>query len=302
MTAWLIINESMKNNRFEEIYGMLIEGAKKNQVYLKEYTNAELLSKLIIVDGEEVLDISKRPEFVLFWDKDVVLASLLEKLGLKVYNSARSIRICDNKALTVKALLHKNIKMPKTFFSPLVFYVDGVIPSYFWNSVIEELSFPFVIKECYGSFGEQVYLIQNEVELPKYIEFLKNRPFIVQEYIESSKGRDVRIYTVNKKAVASIIRTNDEDFRANFGAGARANAYTPAADFIKMAEDISKYLNLDFGGIDLLFDKEERPVFCEANSNAHFRKLADSTGIDIGDEIIRMCIKDNGKIKRVVDL
>lgn len=291
MIAWLIINEAMKNNRFTDIYSLLKAGAEKNQVFLKEYTNADLLSGLTIVDGKAKLDFAEKPEFILFWDKDVLLASLLETLGFRVYNAAKSIEICDNKASTIKALLQKNIRMPKTFFSPLIFNESSRIPNRFWKNIINELGFPFVIKECYGSFGEQVYLIANREELFACLDSLKNKPFIIQEYIKSSRGRDVRIYTVNKKAVAAILRTNEVDFRANFGANAKAVAYKPQDEFLQMAEEVARSLELDFGGIDILFGEQEEPIFCEANSNAHFRKLEDCTGIEIGDQIIRMCIK-----------
>lgn len=291
MNAWLVINDVMKNNKFTDIYNKLKEGAKKHKVSLKEYTNVELLSKLRIVDGEIKLEITERPAFILFWDKDVFLASLLESLGFKVHNAAKSIEICDNKALTIKALLAKKIRMPKTFFSPLLFSEHSQIPDYFWKDVIKELGFPFVIKECYGSFGEQVYLVKKEEEILSCLNKIKSRPFIIQEYIKTSKGRDVRVYTVNKKAVAAILRTNELDFRANYGSGAKAKAYHLNDKFLKMAEKVANSLELDFGGIDILFGENEEPIFCEANSNAHFRKLEDCTGIDIGDKIIRTCIK-----------
>ena len=52
--------------------------------------------------GSEAL--KDRPDFVLFWDKDVRLAFQLERLGIPVFNSAKSIALCDDKTLTWLAL------------------------------------------------------------------------------------------------------------------------------------------------------------------------------------------------------
>ena len=53
-----------------------------------------------------------------------------------------------------------------------------------------------------------------------------------------------------------------------------------------MALEVCRELGLDFGGIDILFGEDDMPVFCEANSNAHFKNLYDCTGINVADAII----------------
>lgn len=50
---------------------------------------------------------------MLFWDKDVNLARRLEKSGLPVFNSAKSIALCDDKAKTYTELLGV-VPQPKT--------------------------------------------------------------------------------------------------------------------------------------------------------------------------------------------
>ncbi|MGN1317467.1 MAG: RimK family alpha-L-glutamate ligase, partial [Lachnospirales bacterium] len=104
------------------------------------------------------------------------------------------------------------------------------------------------------------------------------------------KGKDIRINMVGDKAVASMIRYNDNDFRANITNGGKMSVYTPTEDEINMAKEVCNILNLDFGGIDILFGKDG-PILCEVNSNAHFKNIFDCTGVNVADYIAEYIIK-----------
>ncbi|MEG2453651.1 MAG: RimK family alpha-L-glutamate ligase, partial [Clostridia bacterium] len=114
MTGWLITNGFLKGEKFDGIYNLLVEACEKRGVELLRFTNSDILVKIGFNKAVEA-------DFVLFWDKDVKLAAYLEKCGYKVFNSARAIAICDDKALTSLALLNKGIAMPKTIFAPMTF-------------------------------------------------------------------------------------------------------------------------------------------------------------------------------------
>ena len=119
MKGWLVVNGYLNSDKFNEIYQWLVIAAKKQNCELKIMTNDRLLSILGIESGK--VDWNNKPDFVIFWDKDYKLARLLEKTGLKVFNNARAIEVCDDKALTFIALKNEEIKMPKTFMSPMTF-------------------------------------------------------------------------------------------------------------------------------------------------------------------------------------
>ena len=122
-TAWLVVNGYLKSEKFEEIYSWLIEAAKERNINLKKLPNDQLDS-IIPADPENV-NWRERPEFVLFWDKDVNLARMLEREGFRVFNNADGIEACDDKALTFIRLKNKNIKMPKTFIKDVRIHVVG---------------------------------------------------------------------------------------------------------------------------------------------------------------------------------
>lgn len=280
MKAWLITNKYYVSDSFLNLKKLLILAANKKDVELLEYNNVDIL-KVITKENYE------KPDFVLFWDKDIKLASLLESEGIKVFNSSESIRVCDDKSLTYLSLRNKEIKQPKTFFSPLLYYHDITEDDSILDYIIDELSLPFVFKECFGSFGKQVSLINNKNELIKKIKSVNEWPFIMQEFIKSSFGRDLRVYVVGDKCIATMKRENKNgDFRANIEIGSKGTPYILNDNQKNIALKVVKELGLSFGGIDLLFGENEEAIFCEANSNAYFNEINKVLNINVEDYIL----------------
>lgn len=284
MQGWLIVNGYLKSEKFEEIYRWLIDAAEKEGMQLRKIPNDQLDS--ILPANPQETDWASRPDFVLFWDKDVKLARLLEREGFRVFNSAEGIEACDDKALTFIKLKNKNIEMPKTFIAPMTF--DKEYKDYtFVLQVQGSLGYPMVIKENKGSFGEQVYLVENYYDAVEKIKSIGHDEFIMQEYIESSKGRDVRIHVVGDRVVTAMERRNENDFRANVTNGGKMKMYTPTKEQEDMAVAVCRELGLDFAGVDIMFGKENEPILCEVNSNAHFKNIFDCTGVNVAEHIMK---------------
>lgn len=289
--GWLIVNGYLKSDKFEEIYNWLIEAGKKQDCIIRKITNDQLAS--IIPAHTEDIDWRVKPDFVIFWDKDVKVAKLLEKEGFKVFNNPQAIEICDDKSLTFINLKNKNIKMPKTFLAPMTFekkYGDYT----FLLQLEKAIGYPMIIKENKGSFGAQVYKAENYHEAVNIIDKIGHCDFILQEYIENSKGRDVRIQVVGDKVVTAMKRTNENDFRANITNGGTMEKYLPTQKQSQMALEACRLLGLDFAGVDLLFGENDEPILCEVNSNAHFKNICDCTGVNVADEIISYILKRIG--------
>ncbi|MGN1318270.1 MAG: RimK family alpha-L-glutamate ligase [Lachnospirales bacterium] len=169
LNGFLVINEFLSSKKFNEIYKWLYDAFEKRNHKLDIFTNAELLGG----------NLPYRPDFVLFWDKDINLAMELENMGIRLFNSAKAIEVCDNKALTYIALKNK-IKMPKTIIAPMTYRNIGYTNFDFLDKI--NFDYPYVIKECFGSFGQQVYLVNNREEC---LNILKNtsESLIFQEFI-----------------------------------------------------------------------------------------------------------------------
>src|SRR5699024_5506280 len=130
-----------------------------------DFDNLNLLSK----------DNIKLPDYIIFTDKDVYLANQFELLNVPLFNSARSIAISDDKIATYQALAAKQLPIPKTIIAPKIF-LKPKENSLNINAIIDELGLPLIIKESFGSFGEQVYLIHSKDELVQKVDTLHSKP------------------------------------------------------------------------------------------------------------------------------
>lgn len=229
-------------------------------------------------------------DVVLCWDKDVRLYKAMEKSGAHLYNDSKSVAVCDDKSATHLALSGKGIPMPETFVAPMTYVEYGQEGFSFLKNASGTLGFPLVFKECFGSLGEQVYLIENKQQLLDKAKQMHHRPFLLQKYIRESSGNDKRLYVVGNEVVAAMKRHSDTDFRANIGSGGTGTAYTPTKEEVTIALSCCEILGLQFGGVDLL-DSNEGPLVCEVNASAHMAALTKCTGVDIADKIIQFVEK-----------
>lgn len=291
MKGWLIVNNFMKSAKFEEIYALLLRAAAKKNVELKVVKTGELPHSV-----RALKEIAESVDFALFWDKDVVLAKQLEACGLRLFNSAGAIEKCDNKALTAIELEKRGIDTPETYVAPLTFEGVEINDFEFARGAAEKLGYPLVVKEVSGSFGGQVYLAEDFEALKAIIKSIGHKGFLMQKFIASSRGRDVRVNVVGGKVICAMLRESaDGDFRSNVTLGGRAETYKVNAAQARLAVKACRALGLDFAGVDVLFGENGRPLICEVNSNPHFKSTYDATGIDLSEIIIDHVIKTLGK-------
>ena len=283
MKAWLVINSFMDNQKFKNLYELLSLAFKKHNVSLEIKTACD-------ISLEAGANIQNKPDFAIFWDKDIYLAERLEKEGVRLFNSARSVLLCDNKILMYQELANKGVKIPRTFIAPKTFEGLNYSKRDFLNNVIDEIGFPMIVKEAYGSFGEQVYLANDKESLNKIVDSLGYKDFLLQEFISTSKGRDIRVNVVGDKAIVSMLRENKNDFRSNISSGGSGTKYEPKPEYLDLAVKASKALGLDFAGVDVLFGKDG-PIICEVNSNPQFASTLKATGINLADYIAEYILK-----------
>ncbi len=285
-SGWLIYNGGLITDKFIDIHNWYVRTAKSLQIDLKPVANNQLMSQIKNGKFELASELNK-PDFVLYLDKDIHLARQLEMLGIPVFNSAETIAVCDNKITMHQQLATAQLPQPLTIFAPMLFsHVETPVPA-FLNHVESSLTYPLVAKEAYGSFGEQVYLINNRLELEEIATKLIHRPHLFQKYIHSSHGKDMRLHVVGNQVVASMLRVSKQDFRANVTGGAQMYTAEPSEAFIELAIAASQAVGADFSGVDLLFDQYDEPIICEVNSNAHIKTIYQATSIDVTQVIFK---------------
>ncbi len=282
MRGVLIVNEFLRTEKFNEIYALLSQAANGQGVELQVKTNAQTLALV----QEDTFNLQLlNADFFLFWDKDIYLAKRLENAGIRLFNSAKAVEICDDKMLAAIAFEKHGLPTPKTFFAPKTFDNIGYTNLTFLEKAEEMLGEKMVIKEAFGSFGWQVYLSQNKTQTREIIKKIGAKPFLMQEFIRESQGRDLRVNVVGDSAVCAMERINETDFRSNITGGGRAVKHTLTKEESELAVQACKAVGADFAGVDLLFGKDKMLV-CEVNSNPHFKSTLDCTGVDLAKEII----------------
>lgn len=291
--AWLVVNEYLQSDKFNEIHTWLMEAAGKQGIKLILKTNGELLIDLPRrTDNTSTIHEDNPPYFILFWDKDTKLARYLEQQGYPVFNSSAAIATCDDKALTHLALMNAGIPMPRTILAPKTFDNIGYTNLNFITEVANRLGFPMVMKECFGSFGQQVYLAKDMEELKALVTRIGTKPMLFQEFIASSAGRDIRLQVVGGKVIASMYRYSENgDFRANLTIGGKMQPYEPTTEQCELAILCCEHIGLDYAGVDMLFGENGETYVCEVNSNAHFKNIYECTGVNAADAIIDHIMK-----------
>ena len=113
--GWLIVNSYYHPAKFTSLYKMLQEAAEKANLRLSKWTSEQRPTIIGSLAREP------RPDFVLYWDKDVFLARALELSGLRLFNSGKAIQLADDKAETALILAEKGIPIVDTIPAPTCF-------------------------------------------------------------------------------------------------------------------------------------------------------------------------------------
>ena len=283
MRGWLIVNSFMNSDKFVNLYEMICHAFKKHHISVIVKTASN-----ISLEVDEIID--DKPDFAIFWDKDIYLAQRLERQGIRLFNSAKAVELCDNKILMYQELAQNNIPIPRTLIAPKTFEGLGYTNREFLYIAKARFGFPIVVKEAYGSFGEQVYLANDIKSLFEIVDRIGYKDFLMQEFIKESEGKDIRINVVGDQAIVSMLRENKNDFRSNISNGGTGSSFNPKQDYIDLAIKASKALGLDFAGVDILFGKDG-PIICEVNSNPQFASTLKATGVNLADFIVDYIVK-----------
>jgi len=299
--GWIIYSGTLNIKKIEDLVdSIIVEGSKLN-IEIEKIKNTEILPSISKEGKAELIYFKKvlEPDFIIFWDKDVFLAKHLESMGYRVFNNSDSIEACDDKALMHIKLTNKNIRVPRTILSPMIFNYFNYDSKYLLD-IFYKFNKSCVIKENKGSFGMQVYLIEDENDFIKKIkELIENdKRFIIQENIKSSFGRDIRVNIIGDKVIGAMERNSSSDFRANISQGGVGRLTELTKEEERLALLAHKTLGLDFSGVDLLFGEDEEAILCEVNSNLNFLSFENIWGKSFGREILLYileevkCLKD----------
>ncbi len=280
MKGFILINAYPNGEKFYRQSARIADELQNLGIQTDVFKNGEV-SAWIDEDGRVQSDFAEKYDFCIYLDKDKYLGKLLEKNGLRLFNSAEAVEVCDDKMLTYIALSEKGVRTVETIAAPLCYTPQAKTDEKFLKKVANKLGFPLVVKKSYGSFGAGVQLVHGMPELIKTSQEFLYEPHIFQRYVADSCGRDVRVMVIGGKVVAAMERcAKAGEFRSNIELGGVGKKIALSPENIEIAEKAAKILKLDYCGVDLL-QSEDGPIVCEVNSNAFFEGLEQTTGVNV---------------------
>jgi gamma-F420-2:alpha-L-glutamate ligase len=204
----------------------------------------------------------------------------LERLGVKIFNTASTIEMVADKLHTHQVLAENGLPTPATMLAKFPVDID----------LIERtIGFPVVVKTLLGSNGSGVFLIENADAFHDLMELIgetnPNIQIIFQQFVAHSKGRDIRVFVVDGEVVASMERrARDGGFKANYSTGGTVTEFVADQAAIDMAVMTAKILDIQVAGIDLLFTAEGYTI-CEANTFPGFKGLEEACDVNVPKKI-----------------
>lgn len=209
------------------------------------------------------------PKWVLFRNADMAMRHALELFGTRCINSFETASICQDKAMTATFLAEHGFPHPKTMKVPSVADIS-YSKNEFLDKVESVFDYPMVVKDEKGEEGRGVVLAHDRAELSDAIPN-KNPDCIIQDFVDTSWGVDVRIFVVGDKIPLAVKRTNDSgDFRSNTSQGGSMELYELTEGEKALAEEIGRALPYSCISVDIMWDSEGNPIVCELNGNPNF--------------------------------
>ena len=148
---------------------------------------------------------------------------------------------------------------------------------------------PIVIKLLEGTQGKGVVLAESLNAAKSALDafFGLKAHIIIQEYIKESNGRDLRVFVINGKVAAAMIRQGaNGEFRSNLHQGGVAERVRLTKLESETAINAAKALGLAIAGVDLL-QSSRGPLVMEVNSSPGLEGIEKTTGKNVAVQIIK---------------
>lgn len=313
MEVWILYGDDIESNAdlAHEVRRFKAEAERMN-ITLKVYNPAdfdlivdEQTRDSVLINGKPV----PLPDVVYpyFNHNDHSYFSLaivrqLERMGCLVYNKAETIEMVRDKLHTHQVLAEKGITSPTTMLAKFPVDDDMV------DMIERTLGFPVIVKTLKGALGVGVFLIEDARAFKNQMDLIgQTSPdiqLIFQKFVAASKGRDLRLFVVDGELVASMERRAKEgDFKANYSGGGSVHEFHADKEAIDLAVNTAAALDIQIGGIDLLFKQGGGYTICEANTFPGFKGLEKASGVNVPEKIFKSMerrLAEHRKDKKVV--
>ena len=195
----------------------------------------------------------------------------LQEIGIPVWNNARAIERCVDKSMTSFLLARAGLPTPATWAAES--QEDAA-------KIVQQEGGPLVLKPLFGSQGRGLRLINNADELPAPAEVAG--VYYLQRYVgvERNGFHDFRVLVSQGRVVAAMMR-HSPHWVTNVKRGGKPVAAVADGVMRDLAIAAAAAVGANFAGVDIVYDRDERPTVLEVNSMPAWSGLQRTTSIDI---------------------
>lgn len=282
MRLWIVTGAIAKSGAFEKSLAQGADLLKKYGIEAELYRRFDI-NYTLHTDGSVKLfakgvETTAPDKLFLYGSFDAIMEGIektLTSMGTVSINSVESKRIAGSKLSTALLLSKHDIPQAKT----MPVYRDTPI-----ELIKKEIGIPLIVKPDNGFGGQGVELIKTEEELKQTLDALPENIhslLLAQEFISTSKGRDLRVLMVGKKPYAAFVRQagDPNEFRSNIHQGGHYEDFELTDEIIDLCEKTAKAINLEICGLDLLFGKDGF-IIGEINDSPGMKTVIEKVGLD----------------------
>jgi ribosomal protein S6--L-glutamate ligase len=198
-----------------------------------------------------------------------------DMMGVPVVNNSIPIARSRDKLRALQLLSRFGIDIPRTVMCR---YRDEV------PQAVEQVGgLPCIIKLTRGTQGVGVMIASSMAEVEGMLDTLWDlgQEILLQEFVQESRGRDVRALVIGDRVVAAMRRqAKTGEFRSNIHRGGEGKAVQLDRDYSEAAVKAARVIGLEVAGVDML-ESRTGPKIMEVNSSPGFEGLEAATGVDI---------------------
>ena len=235
------------------------------------------------------------PDLVLNRTRDYKVSQWYEEREVNVKHSSLITKIGNDKYKAIRYLsrnLSDKILVTKWCPQSYLYRYDELEK---YTAANEMIMNRYIVKSLNGHGGTEVYMVSDIESQKSALNKLKGKDCIVLEIIDSDSN-DVRVYVVDGRIYAAILRHGNNDFRSNFSLGGKVSEYNLndsqkqfIANFIKAFGG----KELGMAGIDFIVTRDNKLIFNELEEMVGSRMLYKITDKDIVADYVSILAGDN---------
>ncbi|MGB0652733.1 MAG: ATP-grasp domain-containing protein, partial [Thermoplasmatota archaeon] len=215
----------------------------------------------------------------------------LEMMGVPVVNNSQSILRARDKLRSFQVLSRCNVDIPKTVVIRNVDDLDEAL------DLVGGV--PCILKLLKGTHGVGVMLADSRGAIESILQtfWSLGQVILLQEFIQESKGRDVRAFVVGDRVVGAMRReAKMGEFRSNIHRGGAGSPIELDAEAQLTVVEAAHAMGLQVAGVDYL-ESRDGPKILEVNASPGFQGLEQATGANVAGEVIRFAAEYGRRVR-----